>query len=174
MCELCLCLCVYLREWCVQSHCVFLDGKICALQEQSILLLLPLRPLQHPVSRECHTAKTILCITSKNDWFTVMTHATLCLKSVWKNEVEWTSKAEWWFACGYLIFSQAWVPSGNSLVPVESKRHTKPKRSDDFNTTNIVDRSARRSIRCLVVETAKTAIHRYNFFPRTIVDNRRS
>ena len=49
------------------------------------------------------------------------------------------------------------VPPDNYLIPLTNKRQIRPKRSEDFRTTNTVDRSVK-NIRCYVVETTKTVI----------------
>ena len=43
-------------------------------------------------------------------------------------------------------------------VPLKNQRQIRPKKSEDYKTTNIVDRPARRNSRCLAVDTTQTAV----------------
>ena len=55
------------------------------------------------------------------------------------------------------------VPSGSCLVPQKNKRQIRPKRSDSFMTTNIVDNTGKKNIHCYAVDTTKRAIYKYTF-----------
>ncbi len=61
------------------------------------------------------------------------------------------------------------VPSDNYFVPLENKKQIRPKRSEDVQTTNLVDQSRRKSTHCYDVETTKTAIFRNCFFSWPVV-----
>ena len=37
--KLCLCLCVYLREWCALAHCVFLTGRFALYKSHPLLFI---------------------------------------------------------------------------------------------------------------------------------------
>ena len=61
------------------------------------------------------------------------------------------------------------VPSDNYFIPLENKKQIRPKRSEDVQTTNLVDQSRRKSTHCYDVETTKIAIFRNCFFSWPVV-----